>query len=161
MEQQFKEMKEENSSLQKNLKDCHVLLVASKMDPGKCVSTVVMVFCWWLGTTKSFPTVSGERVGEAARQNEDQRKEVMVSTFILLYMITWIVIFSCFIFFKSGSNKTKIKNVLFQNISKNLLDEIKAFKEVASEQHARLVVRKTACYSNNVLFLLAQMTIGN
>lgn len=58
MELQFKDMKEENAGLQKNLKDCHVLLVAAKMDPGKCVSTVVMVFCWWLRTNISFPIVS-------------------------------------------------------------------------------------------------------
>uniref|UniRef100_H3BW26 Kinetochore localized astrin (SPAG5) binding protein n=1 Tax=Tetraodon nigroviridis TaxID=99883 RepID=H3BW26_TETNG len=78
MVQQCKELKEETAGLQKNLKDCHVLLVTANMDP-----------------------VSGERVGEAAQQKENQRTEVM-------------------------------------NISKNLLDEIEAFGEVASEQHARL-----------------------
>lgn len=44
--------------------------------------------------------------------------------------------------FKSGSNKTKFNYFLFQNISKNLLDEIKAFGEIASGQRARLEVRK-------------------
>lgn len=43
MEQQFKDIKEENAGLQKNLKACHVLLVTAKMDPGKCVLTVAMV----------------------------------------------------------------------------------------------------------------------
>lgn len=59
-----------------------------------------------------------------------------------------------FILFKSGSDKTKFNYFLFQNISKNLLDEIKAFGEIASVQRARLEVRKTACFTNNVLFLL-------
>lgn len=34
---QFKDMKEENTGLQKNLKDCHVLLVTAKMDPGEYI----------------------------------------------------------------------------------------------------------------------------
>uniref|UniRef100_A0A3Q4BJX9 Uncharacterized protein n=1 Tax=Mola mola TaxID=94237 RepID=A0A3Q4BJX9_MOLML len=53
LELQFSNLEKENAGLQSNLKDCHVLLVASKIDP------------------------LGERVGEDARQNEDQRKEVM------------------------------------------------------------------------------------
>ncbi|XP_003971953.2 small kinetochore-associated protein [Takifugu rubripes] len=84
LELHFKDMKDENAGLQKNLRDCHVLLVTAKMDP-----------------------VSAERVGEAAQQNEDQRKEVM-------------------------------------NISANLLNEIKAFGEMASEQRARLEEIQTA-----------------
>ncbi|XP_034555679.1 small kinetochore-associated protein [Notolabrus celidotus] len=53
LELQKSDLEKENTQVQKNLKDCHVLLVASKIDP-----------------------VLGERVGEAARQYEDQRKEV-------------------------------------------------------------------------------------
>uniref|UniRef100_A0A3Q3WQP3 Uncharacterized protein n=1 Tax=Mola mola TaxID=94237 RepID=A0A3Q3WQP3_MOLML len=83
LELQFSNLEKENAGLQSNLKDCHVLLVASKIDP-----------------------VLGERVGEDARQNEDQRKEVM-------------------------------------SVSTNLLHELKAFEEIASQQRARLEVSKT------------------
>ncbi|XP_022625448.1 girdin-like [Seriola dumerili] len=51
---QFSDLEKENAEAQKQLKDCHVLLVAAKIDP-----------------------VLGERVGDAAQQNEDQRKEAM------------------------------------------------------------------------------------
>ncbi|XP_038582775.1 small kinetochore-associated protein [Micropterus salmoides] len=78
LELQFSDLEKENAEVQKNLKDCHVLLVAAKIDP-----------------------VLGERVGEAARQNEDQRKEVM-------------------------------------SVSTDLLHELKAFGDVASQQRARL-----------------------
>nr|XP_057913686.1 small kinetochore-associated protein [Doryrhamphus excisus] len=54
LEQQFSDLGKENSVLQKNLKDCQILLVATKID-----------------------LVSGEVFGEAARQDEEQRKEVM------------------------------------------------------------------------------------
>ncbi|KAK5852708.1 hypothetical protein PBY51_006555 [Eleginops maclovinus] len=61
LELQYSEIEKENAEVQKNLRDCHVLLVAASIDP-----------------------VVGERVGEAARQNEEQRKEVMsVSTNLL------------------------------------------------------------------------------
>ncbi|XP_070705803.1 small kinetochore-associated protein [Pempheris klunzingeri] len=78
LELQFSELEKENAGVQKNLKDCHVLLVAAKIDP-----------------------VLGERVGEAAQQNEDKRKEVM-------------------------------------SVSTELLHELKAFGEIASQQRARL-----------------------
>ncbi|KAM7367657.1 hypothetical protein PAMP_013942 [Pampus punctatissimus] len=78
LELQFNNLEKENAEVQKNLKDCHVLLVASKIDP-----------------------VLGERVGEAAQQNEDQRKEVM-------------------------------------SVSADLLNELKAFGDTASQQRSRL-----------------------
>ncbi|XP_053193194.1 small kinetochore-associated protein [Scomber japonicus] len=78
LEVQFSDLEKENAEVQKNLKDCLVLLVAEKIDP-----------------------VSGERVGEVAQQNEDQRKEVM-------------------------------------NISADLLNELKAFGDIASQQRSRL-----------------------
>ncbi|KAI3364133.1 hypothetical protein L3Q82_010952, partial [Scortum barcoo] len=78
LELQFSDLKKENAEVQKNLRDCHVLLVAAKIDP-----------------------VLGERVGEATRQNEDQRREVM-------------------------------------SVSTDLLNELKAFGDVASQQRARL-----------------------
>lgn len=83
-------------------------------------------------------SVSAERVGEAAQQNEDQRKEVMVFTFNLLCLMSWIAIVSL----PSASKETKFNDFLFQNISANLLNEIKAFGETASEQRARLEVRR-------------------
>ncbi|XP_041815067.1 small kinetochore-associated protein [Chelmon rostratus] len=64
LELQFSDLEKENAGLQKNLKDCHALLVAAKIDP-----------------------VVGERVGEAARQNEDQRKEVMSVSKDLLHTL--------------------------------------------------------------------------
>nr|XP_061842750.1 small kinetochore-associated protein [Nerophis lumbriciformis] len=61
MEQQFCVLEKENSEVTKNLQDCQILLVAAKIDP-----------------------VSGEVVGEAAREMKEQRKEVMsVSTDLL------------------------------------------------------------------------------
>ncbi|XP_019726305.1 small kinetochore-associated protein isoform X1 [Hippocampus comes] len=54
LEQQCSDLEKENSEVQKNLKDCQIILVAAKIDP-----------------------ISGELIGEAARQNEEQRKEVM------------------------------------------------------------------------------------
>ncbi|CAK6975986.1 small kinetochore-associated protein [Scomber scombrus] len=78
LELQCNDLEKENAKVQKNLKDCLVLLVAEKIDP-----------------------VSGERVGEAPQQNEDQRKEVM-------------------------------------NVSADLLNELKAFGDIASQQRSRL-----------------------
>lgn len=92
-------------------------------------------------------SVSGERVGEAAQQNEDQRKEVMV--------ITQIVILSSVVLFKSGSNKTKFNHFLFQDISKNLLEEIEAFGKIALEQRARLEVRELLVSSDQQCFVPA------
>ncbi|XP_054618643.1 small kinetochore-associated protein isoform X2 [Dunckerocampus dactyliophorus] len=61
LEQQFCALEKENSEVEKNLKDCQILLVAAKIDP-----------------------ISGDVVGEAARQDEEQRKEVMsISTDLL------------------------------------------------------------------------------
>ena len=37
LELQFSNLEKENVGLQSNLKDCHVLLVASKIDPGEFV----------------------------------------------------------------------------------------------------------------------------
>uniref|UniRef100_A0AAZ1XP64 Kinetochore localized astrin (SPAG5) binding protein n=2 Tax=Oreochromis aureus TaxID=47969 RepID=A0AAZ1XP64_OREAU len=78
LELQYCDLQKENAEVQKNLKDCHALLVTAKIDP-----------------------VLGERVGDAARQNESQRKEVM-------------------------------------STSADLLNEIKAFGDTASQQRARL-----------------------
>ncbi|CAJ1078346.1 small kinetochore-associated protein [Xyrichtys novacula] len=75
---QFSGLEKENAEVQKNLKDCHVLLVAAKIDP-----------------------ILGELVGETAGQNEDQRKEV-------------------------------------KSVSADLLHELKAFGDIASQQRARL-----------------------
>ncbi|XP_029903365.1 small kinetochore-associated protein isoform X2 [Myripristis murdjan] len=61
LELQCTDLEKENADVQRRLKDCHVLLVAKQMDP-----------------------VLGERIGEAAQQNEDQRREmVSVSTDLL------------------------------------------------------------------------------
>nr|XP_043905405.1 small kinetochore-associated protein isoform X2 [Solea senegalensis] len=52
LELEFTDLEKENAQAQKNLKDCHILLVTAKIDPGG-------------------------KVGEDAQQNEDQRKEAM------------------------------------------------------------------------------------
>lgn len=61
LELHFKDMKEENAGLQKNLRDCHVLLVTAKMDPGKCAPTLVTSSCRRLWTNANCPTVSFSR----------------------------------------------------------------------------------------------------
>ncbi|KAM6915736.1 small kinetochore-associated protein [Xenentodon cancila] len=67
LEHQFSELEKENAQVQKNLQDCHVLLFSAKVDP-----------------------VLGETVGDAARQNEDKRKEVVnVSTDLLRELKTF------------------------------------------------------------------------
>ncbi|XP_039507476.1 small kinetochore-associated protein isoform X1 [Pimephales promelas] len=48
----------ENREIQKQLRDCHVLLVAEKLDPAS-------------------NSVSGEKLGQTAQQKEEQRREVM------------------------------------------------------------------------------------
>ncbi|XP_031178258.1 small kinetochore-associated protein [Sander lucioperca] len=78
LELQYSHLEKENTEVQKNLKDCHVLLVSANIDP-----------------------VLGKIVGEASRNNEDQRKEVM-------------------------------------SVSTDLLNELKAFGDTASQQRARL-----------------------
>nr|XP_020459639.1 uncharacterized protein LOC109962340 isoform X2 [Monopterus albus]XP_020459640.1 uncharacterized protein LOC109962340 isoform X2 [Monopterus albus] len=62
MELQFRDLEKENAEAQKNLRNCHVLLVAAKIDP-----------------------VLGGEVGEAAQQNEDQRKAAMSVSSDLLH----------------------------------------------------------------------------
>lgn len=37
LEQQHGELEKENAGLHRNLKDCHILLVAAKVDPGECL----------------------------------------------------------------------------------------------------------------------------
>ncbi|KAM9354437.1 small kinetochore-associated protein isoform 2-T3 [Pholidichthys leucotaenia] len=78
LELEFNDIQKEKAELQKNLKDCHILLVSAKIDP-----------------------VSGEMVGNVAQQNEDQRKEVM-------------------------------------SVSADLLKELNAFGDIASQQRAHL-----------------------
>ncbi|KAM9704254.1 small kinetochore-associated protein [Menidia menidia] len=78
LELQLSELEKENAEVHKNLQDCHIVLVSAKIDP-----------------------VLGERVGDAARQNEEQRKEVM-------------------------------------SVSTELLRELKAFGDVASQQRSQL-----------------------
>ncbi|PWA27926.1 hypothetical protein CCH79_00000551, partial [Gambusia affinis] len=76
LELQLDELQKENVEFQKSLQDCHTLLVSAKIDPG-------------------------ERVGDAVRQKEDERKEVM-------------------------------------SVSTELLRELKAFGEIASQQRTHL-----------------------
>ncbi|XP_058469558.1 small kinetochore-associated protein isoform X2 [Solea solea] len=65
LELEFTDLEKENAQAQKNLKDCHILLVTAKIDPGG-------------------------KVGEDAQQNEDQRKEAMsVSTDLLKELRTF------------------------------------------------------------------------
>lgn len=78
LELQFSDLEKEKTEVEKHLKDCHTLLVTAKIDP-----------------------VLGESVGEAARQNEVHRKEVM-------------------------------------NVSMDLLNELRTFTDIASQQCARL-----------------------
>ncbi|KTG32007.1 hypothetical protein cypCar_00017107 [Cyprinus carpio] len=54
LEQRCTDLQGENQEIQKQLRDCHVLLVAESLDP-----------------------VSGEKLGKTAQQKEEQRKEVM------------------------------------------------------------------------------------
>ncbi|XP_077409460.1 small kinetochore-associated protein isoform X2 [Vanacampus margaritifer] len=61
LEQKYSDLEKDNWEVQKNLKDCQMTLVTAKIDP-----------------------ISGELIGEAARQKDEQRKEVMsVSTDLL------------------------------------------------------------------------------
>ncbi|KAK7906963.1 hypothetical protein WMY93_015575 [Mugilogobius chulae] len=61
LEQQYSELKKDKLETEKHLKDCHALLVSAQIDP-----------------------VLGEKVGEAVREDEEHRKEVMtVSTELL------------------------------------------------------------------------------
>ncbi|XP_076023077.1 small kinetochore-associated protein isoform X2 [Genypterus blacodes] len=83
LEQQFSGLETENAEVLKQLKDCHVLLTTAKIDP-----------------------VLGEKVGEAAQQSEDQKKEVM-------------------------------------SVSTVLLDELRTFGEVASQQRSQLEAIQT------------------
>lgn len=67
LEQQYSDLEREKTDVQKHLTDCHVLLVAANIDP-----------------------VLGETVGEAVRENQEQRKEVMtVSTELLKELKTF------------------------------------------------------------------------
>ncbi|XP_061668339.1 small kinetochore-associated protein [Syngnathoides biaculeatus] len=54
LQQQFSDLEKENSEVQKNLKDCQIILLAAKIDP-----------------------ISGEVVARIARENEEQRKEAV------------------------------------------------------------------------------------
>ncbi|KAM7395106.1 hypothetical protein PAMA_006722 [Pampus argenteus] len=111
LELQFNNLEKENAAVQKNLKDCHVLLVASKIDPGEYTSPISKCVIHVLNNSGCYliemniishgSLVLGERVGEAAQQNEDQRKEVM-------------------------------------SVSEDLLNELKAFGDTASQQRSRL-----------------------
>ncbi|XP_071368714.1 small kinetochore-associated protein [Centroberyx affinis] len=83
LEVQFSDLEKENADVERRLKDCHVLLVAKKIDP-----------------------VLGERIGEAALQNEDQRREAV-------------------------------------SVSTDLLNELRAFGDIASVQLAQLEAIQT------------------
>lgn len=89
LELQFSGLEKENAEVRKNLKDCHVLLVAANIDPGSYLQTFFT--CFLLQTFSFFLlkmnllslsfTVLGERVGEDAQQKNDKRKEVTVCRF--------------------------------------------------------------------------------
>lgn len=86
LELQYCDLQKEKAEVQKNLKDCHALLITAKIDPGRkntkiyfSVSSVVSVRD--LTEIHLSFLVLGERVGDTARQNESQRKEVMVCLF--------------------------------------------------------------------------------
>ncbi|XP_055005238.1 small kinetochore-associated protein isoform X2 [Boleophthalmus pectinirostris] len=86
LQQQYSDLEKEKLETEKHLKDCHALLVSAKIDP-----------------------VLGERVGEAAQENEEQRKEVMT-------------------------------------VSTELLNELKTFADIATEQCSRLQeIQSTLC----------------
>uniref|UniRef100_A0A673WZR8 Kinetochore localized astrin (SPAG5) binding protein n=1 Tax=Salmo trutta TaxID=8032 RepID=A0A673WZR8_SALTR len=54
LEQQYSDLQGTNADIQKQLKDCHVLLVAGNIDP-----------------------VLGEKIGKTAQQNEDRQRDVV------------------------------------------------------------------------------------
>ncbi|KAK6297472.1 hypothetical protein J4Q44_G00320550 [Coregonus suidteri] len=54
LEQRYSDLQGTNADIQKQLKDCHALLVAGNIDP-----------------------VLGEKIGETAQQNEDKQREVV------------------------------------------------------------------------------------
>lgn len=93
LEQQHSELEKENAGLHKNLKDCHILLVASKVDPGEFVlpfqKGLILLFDIQLNMFCLF-LVLGERVGEASQESEIQRKEIMVC--IYLFSLDIIII---------------------------------------------------------------------
>ncbi|XP_056151086.1 small kinetochore-associated protein isoform X2 [Lampris incognitus] len=76
LEQQASDLEREKADVQKRLKECHIVLVAGQMDPR-------------------------EKIGEAAQQNDDQRREVL-------------------------------------SISRDLLNELRQFDDIASKQHVQL-----------------------
>ncbi|XP_056151087.1 small kinetochore-associated protein isoform X3 [Lampris incognitus] len=78
LEQQASDLEREKADVQKRLKECHIVLVAGQMDP-----------------------ILGEKIGEAAQQNDDQRREVL-------------------------------------SISRDLLNELRQFDDIASKQHVQL-----------------------
>ncbi|XP_049613977.1 small kinetochore-associated protein [Syngnathus scovelli] len=101
LEQQYSELENENSKVQKNLKDCQTILVSAKIDP-----------------------ISGEVIGETARQNEEQRKEVMsVSTDLLKELKDF------------GDIATQQRSQL-QELQKTMLDLTEAREQMMQERQA-------------------------
>lgn len=81
----------------------------------------------------------GERVGEAAQENEIQRKEVMVCIYFYsldgLFSGKQMFLFICLL-------------DLFQSVSENLLQELNRFVDVASQQRARLEASQTSAVTD-------------
>ncbi|KAK2855967.1 hypothetical protein Q5P01_004702 [Channa striata] len=99
LELQFSDLEKENAEVQKNLKDCHILLVAEKIDP-----------------------VLGERVGEAAQQNEEQRKEAMsVSSDLLNELRTF-------------NDTASLQRVKLEEIQATMTDLMKAREHMMQER---------------------------
>ncbi|XP_028253935.1 small kinetochore-associated protein [Parambassis ranga] len=99
LELQYSELEKENVEVQKHLRDCHVLLVSAKIDP-----------------------VLGERVGDAARENEEQRKEVMsVSTDLLSEL-------------KAFNDITSEQRAQLEEIQTTMADLLKAREKMSQER---------------------------
>lgn len=89
LEQQHSDLEKENAGLHKDLKDCHILLVAAKVDPGEFLLSfqkgLILLSIEMQLNMFLFVSVLGERVAEAAQENEIQQKKVMVCIFFFFY----------------------------------------------------------------------------
>lgn len=136
MEQQFSDLETKNLELEKNMKDCHILLLDAKIDPGNsvhtCSVTLTLVRTW--NSLILLDSQFQERVLEKLRDRMKSRGKKL--WFVFHYFA------SIELFVEDVTQTHHSPSCVFQSVSTDLLNELKAFGDVVSQQQLRLQVRQ-------------------
>lgn len=105
LELQFSDLEKENTEVQKNLKDCHVLLVSAKIDPGEYVAQFFLCVFVGLLSVQAWKwhqisvILSFRRKSWRSCTTKWRSKKRSHGTYSALFQFAWCYMYSpCFIF---------------------------------------------------------------